>query len=205
MSNAIFPTLVGLGWSVKRVPMWKTRVQEAISGKETRIADWSFPRWKWELAYDFLRGDAGHAEFQSLAGFFNQRQGVFDSFLYQDADDNGATAQLLGSGDGATRSFQLVRTLGGFIEPIIAPNAVNNNLSGGRRAEPVRLHRRQRQRHRHLRHRARGGGGRHRGFHLLFPLPLRRRQHGFREVHESALAREEARAYQSQIELGRER
>ncbi len=131
MSNAIFPTLVGLGWSVKRVPMWKTRVQEAISGKETRIADWSFPRWKWELAYDFLRGDAGHAEFQSLAGFFNQRQGVFDSFLYQDADDNGATAQLLGSGDGATRSFQLVRSLGGFIEPIIAPNAVNNIYLAG--------------------------------------------------------------------------
>ncbi len=131
MSNAIFPTLVGLGWSVKRVPMWKTRVQEAISGKETRIADWSFPRWKWELAYDFLRGDAGHAEFQSLAGFFNQRQGVFDSFLYQDADDNGATAQLLSSGDGATRSFQLVRSLGGFIEPIIAPNAVNNIYLAG--------------------------------------------------------------------------
>ncbi len=131
MSNAIFPALVGLGWSVKRVPMWKTRVQEAISGKETRIADWSFPRWKWELAYDFLRGDAGHAEFQSLAGFFNQRQGMFDSFLYQDADDFSVTGQVLGSGDGATKSFQLVRSLGGFIEPIIAPNVVGNIYLAG--------------------------------------------------------------------------
>jgi uncharacterized protein (TIGR02217 family) len=125
MSTAVFPALAGLGWSVKRVPMWKTRVQEAISGKETRIADWSYPRWRWELAYDFLRGDAGHAEFQALAGFFNQRQGMFDSFLYQDADDFSAVGQQLGSGDGATQSFQLVRSLGGFIEPIIAPNVVS--------------------------------------------------------------------------------
>lgn len=131
MSNATFPALSGLGWSVKRTPIWKTRVQEAISGKETRIADWSYPRWKWELAYDFLRGDASHAEFQALAGFFNQRQGMFDSFLYQDADDNTATGQSLGSGDGTTRSFQLVRSFGGFIEPIIAPNAVGNIYLAG--------------------------------------------------------------------------
>ena len=131
MSTAIFPALVGLGWSVKRSPMWKTRVQEAISGKETRIADWSFPRWRWELAYDFLRGDVSHAEFQALAGFFNQRQGMFDNFLYQDADDFSATGQLIGVGDGTTRAFQLVRALGGFIEPIIAPNIVSNVYLGG--------------------------------------------------------------------------
>lgn len=131
MSTAIFPPLVGLGWSVKRSPMWKTRVQEAISGKETRIADWSFPRWRWELAYDFLRGDAGHGEFQALAGFFNQRQGMFDDFLYQDADDFGATGQLIGTGDGTTRAFQLIRALGGFIEPIIAPNVVSNVYLAG--------------------------------------------------------------------------
>ena len=131
MSNAIFPTLAGLGWSVKRTPQWKTRVQEAISGKETRIADWSFPRWQWELAYDFLRGDPAHAEFQALAGFFNQRQGVFDSFLYQDADDNAVTAQQLATGDGATTAFQLIRTFGGFVEPIIAPNLVSNIYLNG--------------------------------------------------------------------------
>ncbi len=125
MGNAIFPTLAGLGWNVRRTPQWKTRVQEAISGKEVRIADWSFPRWQWELTYDFLRGDAAHAEFQALAGFFNQRQGMFDSFLYQDADDNAVTGQQLGIGDGATTGFQLVRALGGFVEPIIAPNVLS--------------------------------------------------------------------------------
>ena len=131
MSNTIFPALAGLGWTVKRTPLWKTRVQESISGKEVLIADWSFPRWQWQLAYEFLRGDASHAEFQSLAGFFNQRQGMFDSFLYQDADDNAVMGQQLGIGDGATTAFQLVRPLGGFIEPIIAPNVVSSVYLAG--------------------------------------------------------------------------
>lgn len=131
MSNAVFPPLPGLGWSVKRTPLWKTRVQEAVSGKETRIADWSFPRWQWDLTYDFLRGDATHAEFQSLAGFLNQRQGMFDSFLYQDADDDAVVGQQLGIGDGVTSTFQLIRSLGGFVEPIIAPNIVSSVSLGG--------------------------------------------------------------------------
>lgn len=121
MSNAVFPALAGLGWTVKRSPLWKTRVQESISGKEVRIADWSFPRWQWQLSYDFLRGDPINAEFQALAGFFNQRLGMFDSFLYQDADDNSVTAQQVGVGDGTTTSFQMVRSLGSFVEPILAP------------------------------------------------------------------------------------
>lgn len=138
MSTAVFPALAGLGWGVTRAPLWKTRQQEAISGKRTRIADWSFPRWQWGLTYDFLR-QAGanqqaatfqgltYAEFASLAGFFNQRQGMFDTFLYQDADDNASpTDQLLGTGDSATLAFQLVRPFGGFIEPIYAPNVVAN-------------------------------------------------------------------------------
>lgn len=124
MSNAVFPALPGLGWNVKRTEIWKTRVQEAVSGKEVRIADWSFPRRQWELTFDFLRSAPSFAEWQSLVGFFNQRQGIFDSWLYSDADDNSVTDQPLGTGDGATTAYQLVRALGGYVEPIIAPNAI---------------------------------------------------------------------------------
>ena len=82
MSTQLFPTLAGLGWSVKRRPVWSTRKQEAISGKRTHLADWSFPRWSWELTFEFLR-QAGanqqaasfaggtYGEFAALAGFFN--------------------------------------------------------------------------------------------------------------------------------------
>src|SRR5690349_2200264 len=103
MSTQTFPSLTGLGWSVKRTPLWKSRVQEAISGKATYLADWSFPKWQWEITFEFLR-HAGtnqqvtnfqgqtYNEFQSLAGFFDSRQGKFDSSLYQDPDDNSSGA-----------------------------------------------------------------------------------------------------------------
>ena len=125
MTEPVFPSLAGLGWSVKRSPVWKTRAQQAISGKETRVADWSYPAWQWALTFDFLRATSTASEFQSLAGFFNRCQGAFGTFLYADADDNAVTGQLLGAGDGATTAFQLVRAFGGFIEPVLAPNVVS--------------------------------------------------------------------------------
>jgi uncharacterized protein (TIGR02217 family) len=135
MSVAVFPSLAGLGWSVARTEMWKTRTQEAISGKETRIADWSFPRHQWTLTFDFLRqGNLSgtlYAEFAALAGFFNLRQGSFDTFLYADPDDSAAAGQGIGTGDGATVSFQLVRSFGGFVEPILAPNVVSRVALNG--------------------------------------------------------------------------
>jgi len=138
MSNQVLSLPVGLGWSVKRSPLWKTRKQEAISGKRTTLADWPSPRWQWEVTIDFMR-QAGtnqqvasfqgstYSEFASLAGFFNLRQGAFDSFLYQDPDDNtSATDQAIGTGDGTTAVFQLQRAFGGNVEPILALNALTN-------------------------------------------------------------------------------
>lgn len=118
MSNAIFPVLAGLDWNVLKTPVWKTRIQEAVSGKELRAAFMSYPLWKFSLSYTVLRANAANAELQSLMGFFNARQGMFDSFLYSDPTDNSVTGQSFGTGDGSTTAFQLVRSLGGFSEPI---------------------------------------------------------------------------------------
>ncbi|MEI6730819.1 MAG: DUF2460 domain-containing protein [Pseudomonadota bacterium] len=131
MSTAILPSLVGLGFDVVRTPKWDTRIQQSISGKETRIAMQSYPRWQWDLTYNILRSGSAFAELQQLVGFFNQRQGMFDTFLYQDADDKSVTAQGLGLGDGVTRTFSLVRNFGGFVEPILAPNVVSNVYLNG--------------------------------------------------------------------------
>ena len=134
MSTTVLSLPPGLGWGVKRSPVWRTRKQEAISGKRTTLADWSFPRWQWELTIDFLRqagsgqqtpsfAGSTYSEFATLAGFFNQRSGGFDSFLFQDPDDNTAPhAQTLATGDGVSTTFPLVRSFGGFIEPIYAVN-----------------------------------------------------------------------------------
>jgi len=126
MSTSVLPSLVGLGFDVVRTPVWDTTVQQAINGMETRIARQTYPRWKWELSYTVLRSNAAYGELQQLAGFFNQRQGMFDTFLYTDADDNSVTSQSIGTGDGSTTVFQLVRTFGGFTEPMLAPNVVSH-------------------------------------------------------------------------------
>src|SRR5271155_4893510 len=131
MSTAILPSLAGLGFDVTRTPVWDTTVQQAISGKETRIARQTCPRWKWELSYSVLRSGASYGELQQLAGFFNARQGMFDTFLYQDADDNSVTGQPLGVGDGSTTSFQLIRAFGNFLEPVLAPKTLSNVYLNG--------------------------------------------------------------------------
>jgi uncharacterized protein (TIGR02217 family) len=73
---------------------------------------------------------------QTLIGFYNARQGQFDDWLYSDPDDSSVTAQQFGVGDGVTTSFQLVRTFGGFSEPVTAlvstdfPVYVNGTATG---------------------------------------------------------------------------
>jgi uncharacterized protein (TIGR02217 family) len=135
MSTAVFIPPVGTGWPITRTPVWDTIVQQSISGKEVRIAKQTYPRWKYELVISILRSSAAYSstEFQYVVGFFNSRQGMFDTFLYQDADDNSVTSQALGTGDGTTTVFQFVRAFGGFIEPVLAPNTggtINVYLNG---------------------------------------------------------------------------
>lgn len=121
MSTSVLPSFIGISWPVERTEEWKSQTQDAASGKSTRIGYWTFPRHTWTLSYEFLRSDPLIGELQQLLGFFNSRQGMADSFLYQDVDDNAVTGQGLGVGDGATTAFQLVRAFGGFAEPIYAP------------------------------------------------------------------------------------
>src|SRR5881392_838119 len=108
MSNAIFPTLPGLMWGVLKTPTWVTAIQTSVSGKEVRTAYRDRPIWKFALSYEFLRSVPAYGELQTLMAFFNSRKGSFDSFLFMDADDNTATAQSFGIGNGVKTSFPLM-------------------------------------------------------------------------------------------------
>lgn len=128
MSTQVFPSFAGLGWDVTRTPIWDTSITPNQSGKEVRMSNYTYPRWQWDLVYTAFRQGVVHnvayTEFAQIAGFYNARQGSFDSFLYTDADDNAVTAQALGTGDGVTTTFPLIRAFGGFVEPVLAPNVV---------------------------------------------------------------------------------
>lgn len=122
MSTLVFPTLSGLSWSVFKTPMWSTSTMKSVSGRELRLANYSYPIWKFKLSYEVLRAQPLFVELQSLMSFFNRVQGQFDTFLYSDPSDYTATAQYIGTGNGTTTTFQLMRTLGAFVEPVTAPD-----------------------------------------------------------------------------------
>lgn len=132
MSSSVFPALAGLTWGTKKSPIWNTRIQTSISGRETRIQLASLPRWRWTLNYEFLRA-ATPFEYQQLADFFNSRAGAWDSFLYSDPTDNSVTDMNFGTGDAVTTAFQIGRRLqtGGLLEPIYNVNALTNIKKNG--------------------------------------------------------------------------
>lgn len=109
MSTALFPTLPTLAWSIKRTPSWQTRKIVNMSGKEVVLAEWSYPRYTWEVKYNTLRQGSGlyvstdtFTEMSTLMGFYNARNGGFDSFLYQDQDDNAVTGQQIAIANGSS-------------------------------------------------------------------------------------------------------
>jgi uncharacterized protein (TIGR02217 family) len=119
------PTLM---FPVKRTSIWKTRTQQNVSGKEVRLADWSYPKYQWSLAFSGLRqgGPYASTEFAQILDFFDTLQGAWDSFLYQDADDFGVRAQPIGVGDGTTTAWQLVRSPGAWTSMPANPPAYNS-------------------------------------------------------------------------------
>lgn len=137
MSNAIFPTVAGLGWSIHKVPLFKTAISEARSGKEVRSAAMAQPRYRIELTYSYLKNDgmigAGNPDddLRTILGFFLARQGSFDSFLWAHPYDNTVTSQNLGTGNGSQTQFQLLRTIGGFSETIQNVNQITSLTVGG--------------------------------------------------------------------------
>jgi uncharacterized protein (TIGR02217 family) len=137
--TAIFPALPGLGWSVTKSARFATRIQRAVNGRELRALDQPNPIWSWTLTYPLLRDKwdtrgpmgfgggigTGYDELRTLAGFFLRQQGAFQSFLFDDPTDHAVTAEFLGTGDSSATAYQLVRNMGGFAEPITAPNLVS--------------------------------------------------------------------------------
>jgi len=122
MSNAIFPDLPGLKFDRVKKPTWSTLIKTAVSGKESRAALWTYPRYQYDLSYDVLRLSSAYQELATLMGFYLARQGAFDSFLYLDPSDSQCVGQEIGIGDGVASSFRLIRGLGGFLEA--TPNPI---------------------------------------------------------------------------------
>ncbi len=127
MSTTVFPTLKGRDITIDRTSMFSTRKPKAVSGKIVSIAQWASPLYQWTVTFNFLRtglfGPSTFTELEQLRGFFEKLKGAFDSFLFQDPNDNVVVGQAIANTSGLlATTYQLQRTSGGATAPILAPN-----------------------------------------------------------------------------------
>jgi uncharacterized protein (TIGR02217 family) len=133
MSNILFPKIRGLAWTIVKTPTFSTEIQESLAGREVRIQNFQNPIWEYTLTYEYLLNDPKFRDeneqtpLETLVGFFLARGGQFDDFLLNESDltgrleDSVYSGQPIGTGDGATKSFQIVRNIGGFLEAVQNP------------------------------------------------------------------------------------
>lgn len=111
--------LPGLTIEVKKAPRFRTAISEAASGQETRYSQAEYPRWDFELSYDFLEDRSGaDSSLKTILGFFLARNGSAQSWLFKDPDDYLAVNGFCGIADGVTPEFPLCRTIGEFSERV---------------------------------------------------------------------------------------
>lgn len=113
--DVLFPIEIGQEASV--APSFSTNVVTSASGFEARNANWSQAR----LKFDAGPGVRGDPELETLIAFFRARRGPAVAFRFRDPYDNSSNGmtgaptpidQAIGSGDGTTTNFPLVKTYG---------------------------------------------------------------------------------------------
>ena len=133
MTLSVLPALPGVGWNIENSPITSTRVLEAASGVEYRAQNWSYPKRKFSLPINFMRqfsnSFGNFTEWSQLVAFIESEAGMFGNFLYNNPFDNSVTNQSIGTGNGTTKAYPLVRTISGgssnYVEPVLALNSLS--------------------------------------------------------------------------------
>jgi uncharacterized protein (TIGR02217 family) len=153
MTLPLFPLPIGLGPGgstyVKWSPVFFNQSQKTVSGASIDVALASTPLHNFEFVYGFLR-DQGllgaptftGSEFKAVMGFFLSTGGSLGRFRFTNPDDNTVLAQPIGTGDGVTDVFTIVRTYGDpsvavYTEPVgwtHTTGTLNVYYNGGLRA-----------------------------------------------------------------------
>ncbi|MFA3075308.1 DUF2460 domain-containing protein [Acinetobacter pittii] len=109
MSDVLFPELPGLEWDLTKTPMFNTKIMQSVNGRELRASYQAVPKYQISMSFAFLRESKGRNELQQLEGFFLERRGSFDSFLFKMPEDNEFQCTFVG--DGVQTSFQLYKQI----------------------------------------------------------------------------------------------
>ncbi|MGC0371835.1 MAG: hypothetical protein DGJ47_000536 [Rickettsiaceae bacterium] len=129
-----FPTDISYG--AKGGPVFSTDIITTISGHEQRNINWRSARAR----YDIASGIKTEQQAQQLIAFFRARHGKAVGFRYKDWSDYKAELQLIGTGDGSNRKFQLQKNYssGGKYYQRSITKAVENSLTIYVNRMPVR-------------------------------------------------------------------
>ena len=109
-------------------PERRTDVVTLGSGREERNARWAHSRRRYDAGY----GVKTHQALSQAIEFFEERRGRLYGFRWRDRLDHSSAApdaglsasdQAIGSGDGVTAAFQLLKTYGGAFSPYQRPIA----------------------------------------------------------------------------------
>lgn len=116
MSDVLFPELPGLDWDLTKTPMFNTKIMQSVNGRELRASYQAVPKYQISMSFVFLRESKGRNELQQLEGFFLERRGSFDSFLFKMPEDNEFQCTFIG--DGVQTSFQLYKQMHSLQIPV---------------------------------------------------------------------------------------
>ncbi|MBI3433527.1 MAG: DUF2460 domain-containing protein [Proteobacteria bacterium] len=109
-------------------PERRTEIVALGSGGEERNARWLHSRRRYDAGY----GVKNLAALSAVVAFFEERRGRLHGFRWRDRLDHssappatavGALDQIIGSGNGATATFQLAKNYGGAFAPYARPIA----------------------------------------------------------------------------------
>jgi uncharacterized protein (TIGR02217 family) len=106
-------------------PQRRTDIVALGSGREERNARWAHSRRRYDAGYGIKTLEA----LSQVVAFFEERRGMLYGFRWRDRLDHSSAAtdavapedQAIGTGDGATAAFQLVKTYGAVYAPYRRP------------------------------------------------------------------------------------
>jgi uncharacterized protein (TIGR02217 family) len=99
-----FPDRIALG--ATGGPLWSTNVVTTAGGHERRNQNWSASRGRWNVGSGLKTRD----DLAVLIAFFRARRGRAFAFRFKDWSDFQVPRQQIGTTDGTTATFQIIRT-----------------------------------------------------------------------------------------------
>jgi len=113
-------------------PVFSTAISETTGGNEYRQANWTLPRFKWDVA----TGLQSEADYLALYGFFMARLGRLHSWRFRDWSDYQAPiGSPVVAVPGAANTYRLAKAYPSgpvtFLRPITKPVAGSVTLSAG--------------------------------------------------------------------------